>query len=120
MAAVRDQTDALLEQALGISVDRDSFEPGLASTDEIELRRQLCAFIRRGCRQRLLISTEGRVSARLGDESCVITPTLQDRDTLEPVEAVINAKAIGNVDPVSEAVIDELQTAFGLNQAGTG
>ena len=86
---IRYLTDLQLEKTHSRSVALDSFEPGAASTDEMELRRQLCAFIRRGCRQRLLISTEGSFSARLGDDSFVITPTLQDRETLEPADLVL-------------------------------
>ena len=49
----------------------------------MELRYQLCQFVRRGCRQGLLISTEGSFSARVGNDAFVITPTQQDRETLE-------------------------------------
>ena len=78
-----------LEQALTRSVALDSFEPGSATTAERELRRQLCEFIRRGCRQRLLISTEGSFSARLGADSFLITPTQQDRETLNVSDLVL-------------------------------
>ncbi|MBL8814441.1 MAG: class II aldolase/adducin family protein [Planctomyces sp.] len=53
------------------------------STNEKELRRQLCAFVRRGCRQRLLISTEGSFSARVSGDSFLITPSMQDRELLD-------------------------------------
>ncbi len=53
------------------------------TTIEKELRRQLCAFVRRGCRQRLLISTEGSFSARVAGDSFLITPSMQDRELLE-------------------------------------
>ncbi|MCA9091268.1 MAG: class II aldolase/adducin family protein [Planctomycetaceae bacterium] len=82
LGEVRYLSEAQLEQAHNRSVALDSFDPGPASTTEIELRRLLCEFIRRGCRQRLLISTEGSFSARVGDDSFVITPTQQDRETL--------------------------------------
>lgn len=44
------------------------------STEEKELRRQLLNFVRRGYQQRLLISTEGTFSARLGEDDFLMTP----------------------------------------------
>ncbi len=38
--------------------------------------------MRRGCRQGLLISTEGSFSARVAEDAFVITPTQRDRETL--------------------------------------
>src|SRR5262249_33465605 len=43
-----------------------------ATAEERELRRQLGEFVRRGYRQRLLISTQGAFSARLDGESFLI------------------------------------------------
>ena len=86
---IRYLSDSQLEQAHNRSVALESFEPDPATTNEMELRRQLCAFIHRGCRQRLLISTEGSFSAKLSDDSFVITPTLQDRESLEPADLVL-------------------------------
>ena len=74
--------DAELELAANRSVDLPSFERSNASPHERELRKQLCDFLRRGCRQRLLISTEGSFSARVDQDSFLITPTQQDRETL--------------------------------------
>jgi L-fuculose-phosphate aldolase len=82
LGAVRYLTDEQLAEAHSRSVALTSVEPNAATAEEMELRRQLCAFIRRGCRQRLLISTEGSFSARLGDDSFVITPTQRDRERL--------------------------------------
>jgi L-fuculose-phosphate aldolase len=59
-----------------------SFVPGPADSREKELRRQLCDFVRRGYQQRLLISTEGSFSARLDEESFLITPYHVDRGNL--------------------------------------
>jgi len=86
---VRYLTEAQLDQAQTRSVTLESFEPGSPSADELELRRQLCLFLRRGCRQRLLISTEGSFSARLGDDSFLITPTQQDRESLDVSDLVL-------------------------------
>jgi L-fuculose-phosphate aldolase len=71
-----------LEQASARAATLESFAPSSATNVEKELRRKLCEFIRRGCRQRLLISTEGSFSARLSDDAFVITPTQQDRELL--------------------------------------
>lgn len=89
LGEVRYLSEPELEQAHRRSVALDSFEPGPASTSEMELRRQLCEFIRRGCRQRLLISTEGSFSARLGDDTFVITPTQRDRESFEAEDLVL-------------------------------
>lgn len=86
---VRYLTDAQLDQAHARSVLLKSFEPGPPSACELELRRQLCLFLRRGCRQRLLISTEGSFSARLSDDSFLITPTQQDRESLDASDFVL-------------------------------
>lgn len=86
---VRQLTDDELQQAAARSVDFDSFEPPTAPAHERELRRQLCDFIRRGCRQRLLISTEGSFSARISGNSFLITPTQQDRERLEPEDFAV-------------------------------
>lgn len=99
LGGLRSLSDRQLDQAHNRRVALDSFEPSPATADEKELRRQLCQFVRRGCRQRLLISTEGSFSARVAprqgrdpggaaarrDEevSFLITPTQQDREALE-------------------------------------
>jgi L-fuculose-phosphate aldolase len=63
--------------------------PQPASSEERELRRQLCEFVRRGCRQRLLISTEGSFSARLDRDAFLITPSQRDRSTLDIGDLVL-------------------------------
>ena len=47
------------------AVEPRRFAPGPVTSHEKELRRQLCEFVRRGYRQRLMISTQGAFSARL-------------------------------------------------------
>ena len=86
---VRYLTDAQLEQAHARSGGAGVLHAGLPTAGELELRRQLCLFLRRGCRQRLLISTEGSFSARLGDDSFLITPTQQDRESLDVADFVL-------------------------------
>ncbi len=89
LGEIRYLDDRQLEQAHERRVALQSFVPDPATTNEMELRIQLCAFIARGCRQRLLISTEGSFSARLGSEQFVITPTLKDRESLSPADLVL-------------------------------
>lgn len=60
-----------------------------SSSGEKELRRQLCEFVRRGYRQRLLISTEGSFSARLDQDSFLITPSQRDRSDLDIDDIVL-------------------------------
>ncbi len=89
LGKVRYLSDSQLDQARNRSVALDSFQSTAATVKEKDLRSQLCEFVRRGCRQRLLISTEGSFSARLGDDSFVITPTQQDRESLDVADFVL-------------------------------
>ncbi len=79
---VRYLNDEDLQRAASRRVEFESFDPPTASPREQELRRQLCDFVRRGCRQRLLISTEGSFSARINNDAFLITPTQKDRELL--------------------------------------
>jgi L-fuculose-phosphate aldolase len=63
--------------------------PGPASSREKELRRQLCEFVRRAYRQRLMISTQGAFSARLDGDSFLITPHRVDRSALDVADVVL-------------------------------
>ena len=82
-------SDDRLEQAQQRKIGFDIFSPGLATDDEKELRRQLCEFVHRGCRQRLLISTEGSFSARIDGDSFLITPSQQDRESIDINDLVL-------------------------------
>jgi L-fuculose-phosphate aldolase len=79
---------------------------GSISSWEKELRRQLCEFVRRSYRQRLMISTQGAFSARLEHDSFLITPHRVDRGMLEPRDIVIVRDGAAEVDktPSSAAV----------------
>jgi len=72
-----------LAQAQSRHIDLDSFSPPSASSQEKELRAQLRDFLRRGCRQRLLISTEGSFSARCSGDEFLITPSQRDRESID-------------------------------------
>jgi L-fuculose-phosphate aldolase len=65
------------------------YTPQPATSQEKEARRQLCAFLRRGYHNRLLISTEGSFSARLDKESFLITPRQLDRHSVELDDIVL-------------------------------
>lgn len=65
------------------------FEPGDPGSEEKDLRRNLSEFVRRGYQQRLLISTEGSFSARLGEDEFLITPYQMDRQTLSEGDLVL-------------------------------
>ncbi len=80
---VRYLSDKQLAKASGRSVTLKTFDRDSIGSDEKELRKQLRDFVRRGCRQRLLISTEGSFSARVDNDSFLITPSQQDRERLE-------------------------------------
>ncbi len=53
------------------------------SNRERELRSEICRFVHRAYEQRLLISTAGAFSARLGTDDFIITPRRRDRLELE-------------------------------------
>ena len=86
---VRFLDDDQLRQAAERTVEFASYEPEEATAKERELRKQLCDFVRRGCRQRLLISTEGSFSARVSEDSFLITPTQHDRELLRADDFVL-------------------------------
>jgi len=58
-------------------------------SQEKELRRQLCSFLQRSYRNRMVISTEGSFSARVDADSFLITPRDRDRFALEPDDLVL-------------------------------
>lgn len=61
-----------------------SLPPRLPDSRERELRTQICSFVHRSYAQRLLISTAGAFSARVGEDAFVITPRRRDRLELQP------------------------------------
>jgi L-fuculose-phosphate aldolase len=70
------------------------FVPPPCDSHEKELRRQMKEFVRRGYRQRLLISTEGSFSARLDGDAFLITPYRVDRSSLDLDDLVLVSRGI--------------------------
>jgi len=60
----------------------DSFAPTVRSSLERELRKTLVDFVHRAYDRRLMTSTEGSFSARLGNDSFLVTPYGVDRRAL--------------------------------------
>ncbi len=75
------------------AIDRNEkfhpFDPGSRSSEELEMRFQMTALIRRAYRQMLFTSTEGTFAVRLGKDSFLITPMGVDRGSLTPDDLVL-------------------------------
>lgn len=67
----------------------DEFELERHSSRELELRQDICRFVHRAYARRLMISTGGTVSARVGDDEFLITPYGVDRYYLDPEDLVL-------------------------------
>ena len=69
-------------------VQMDEFVCESYSSEEREVRREMCKFIHRAYDQQLFTSSQGTFSQRLSDGSIVITPYAKDRKYLEPEDLV--------------------------------
>jgi L-fuculose-phosphate aldolase len=67
----------------------DEFKPDAPTSEENEVRRRLCEFVRRAYRQRLFISTQGSFSARISGNSFLITPSSADRAHIDVCDLVL-------------------------------
>ena len=65
------------------------FVPERHSSRELELRHDICRFVRRAYARRLMISTGGTVSVRVQDDTFLITPFGVDRYYLNPEDIVL-------------------------------
>ena len=65
------------------------FTPPTADLPEERLRHDLCTFIQRGYRQRLLTAAQGSFSARVEKDSFLITPAEVDRATIKNADLVL-------------------------------
>jgi L-fuculose-phosphate aldolase len=61
------------------------------SSQELELRQNICEFVHRAYLRRLMISTGGTVSARVGNDRFLVTPYGVDRKYLQPEDIVLIA-----------------------------
>jgi len=85
----------------------ESFDPGQRSSKERELRKALVEFVHRAYDRRLMTSTEGSFSARLGNDAFLITPYGVDRKNLEVRDialAVGGRREIGGVPSRSSSL----------------
>lgn len=106
---VRYLTEAEIELARARAGAMETFQRAAPSSEEKELRRRLCEFVRRAYRQRLFISTQGSYSARLGERSFLITPYRVDRGAIgvEDLVLVDNGKVEEGANPSRAANIHE-------------
>ncbi len=86
-----------------------------AGSSERALRSKLCELLNRGCRQRLLISTEGSLSARVGADSFVVTPTGLDREHIDPDDLVLVEGRVPHSHREPSRAVDLHQTIYARN-----
>lgn len=89
LGSVRYLDDSRLELSRRPVPRLPEFPHSKPTTAELELRRQLRDFVRRGYQQRLFISSEGTFSARVDADSFLITPYRTDRPTLDVDDFVL-------------------------------
>ena len=89
LGEVRYLTDEEITLARDSEPEWTAFARPAPSTHEKELRARLAEFVRRAYRQRLFISTQGSFSARVNEESFLITPFRRDRGTMGVEELVL-------------------------------
>ncbi len=83
IGAPRELTDIQLSLDRERGGEMDFFIPGRHTSEERELRRDMCALIHRAYDQKLFTSTQGTFSHRLSDGSFLITPYMKDRKYLD-------------------------------------
>lgn len=89
LGEVRYLTEQQIEWTQSAIAPMPVADPPPPTSREKEIRRTLCEFVRRGYQQRLLISTEGSFSARLDEDSFVMTPSGSDRQHLDLGDLVL-------------------------------
>ena len=84
---------SLTDEEIGLFVqaarELPEFMPEAHSAEELERRIEICSFVARAYERRLMISTGGTVSARVAEDSFVITPYGKDRSYLEAADLVL-------------------------------
>jgi len=81
-----------MQQKSYYKLDSFEYDTEMMTIKEKELRCELARFIRRGYRQRLLTGATGTFSARIDENSFLITPYPLDRHTIEPEDLVMIRK----------------------------
>ncbi len=69
--------------------DMAEFTKTSYSSEELAIRRDMCALIKRAYGKQLFTSDQGTFSCRLSDGTFVITPCMKDRMYLEPEDLVL-------------------------------
>ena len=82
-------SEAQLQPFDTVTNDLPEFKPATHNSRERELRQSITDIVHRACDRYLMISTEGVVSARLDNESFLITPTGLDRRGIEVEDIVL-------------------------------
>ncbi len=82
-------TDEQIERSHQRGEKLPKFNPKMHTTAELTLRKQVVDIVHRAYDQRLMTSTEGTVSARIDDDSFLITPFGVDRKYLDIEDIVL-------------------------------
>jgi L-fuculose-phosphate aldolase len=69
--------------------DMAEFTKTSYSSEELAIRRDMCALIKRAYGKQLFTSDQGTFSCRLSDGTFIITPCMKDRMYLEPEDLVL-------------------------------
>jgi L-fuculose-phosphate aldolase len=101
LGGARILSDRMLElRRKGWKAIADTFTPSGRGSRERELRKALVEFVHRAYDRRLMTSTEGSFSARIGNDSFLITPYGVDRRALELADIALidgGRREIGSV-----------------------
>lgn len=91
------------------TLQMDPFIRDSCTSEEKELRRDMCGLMKRAYKQGLFTSTQGTFSHRLQGNDFVITPYGKDRNHLEPEELVRieNGKAEAGKQPSKSVFLHE-------------
>lgn len=81
-----------MQQRSYYKLDAFEYDTEMMSIKEKDLRCKLASFIQRGYRQRIFTGATGTFSARIDENSFLITPYPLDRHTIEPEDLVMIRK----------------------------
>ncbi len=89
LGQIRSLTDEQIQQSHERGKRLPKFKPKTHTTAELTLRKKIVDVVHRAYDQRLMTSTEGTVSARVGERSFLITPFGVDRKYLDVDDVVL-------------------------------